>query len=151
MIFGHRDEPAGPDGSARIRPYLAAPTPVPPAMGSVEAGVEALRPFILTAGRVPGQGYNFEVEAQVSTRTGYADAAGTARLTRELGAIVTMCAEPMSVAEISAALHLHLGVTRVLVGDLHAAGYVDVYSFDVAGSVDSDLILRVMRGLRAIA
>jgi len=68
-----------------------------------------------------------------------------------LGAIVALCAEPMSVAEISAALHLHLGVTKVLVADLHAAGYVDVYSFDISSSVDSDLILRVMRGLRAIA
>jgi len=149
------DEPAVPGGmagsagSARIRPYLSGGGPMPTGPAQ-EAHVEALRPFIMTSGRVPGQGYNFEVETQVTTRSDHPDERRSARLTRELGAIVALCAEPMSVAEISAALHLHLGVTKVLVGDLHAAGYVDVYSFDIS-PVDSDLILRVMRGLRAIA
>jgi len=146
-----RDEPggAGSAGAARIRPYLSRGAPAP--TGPTQAApVAALRPFIMTAGRVPGQGYNFEMETQVTTRTDHPDGQRSARLTRELGAIVALCAEPMSVAEISAALHLHLGVTKVLVGDLHAAGYVDVYSFDIS-PVDSDLILRVMRGLRAIA
>ena len=40
----------------------------------------------------------------------------------ELQAIIALCAEPMSVAEISARPTMHLGVTRVLVGDLRAAG-----------------------------
>ncbi len=144
------DEWTGPSGPARIRPYLAGAAPAAAAPVGADQSGQSLRPFILTSGRVPGQGYDFEVESQVTTRTDYSES-NPIRLTRELGAIVTLCAEPMSVAEISATLHLHLGVTKVLVGDLHAAGYVDVYSLDIASSVDSDLILRVMRGLRAIA
>lgn len=35
-----------------------------------------------------------------------------------------MCAEPLSVAEISAHLGVHLGIARVLVGDLVASGAV---------------------------
>jgi hypothetical protein len=140
-------EESTPAPNARIRPYLSGGNSS--GDGAGESTGSSLRPFILTSGRVPAGGYDFEVETQVTTRTDHPS--GSGRLPRELGAIVSLCAEPMSVAEISATLHLHLGVTKVLVGDLVAAGYVDVYSLDVAHSVDSDLILRVMRGLRAIA
>jgi Protein of unknown function (DUF742) len=139
-------DPGGP----RIRPFLAGAAPIGQPPAEADAHVEAPRPFVITSGRVPGQGQDFEIEAQVSTRD-EVDLIGTRRLSREKGAIVALCAEPMSVAEISATLHLHLGVTKVLVGDLHAAGYVDVYTFDIANANDSELILRVMRGLRAIA
>jgi hypothetical protein len=138
------------DPGPRIRPFLAgaASGGQPPA--GAEANVQTPRPFVLTSGRVPGQGYDYEIETQVTTRD-EVDPGGARRLSRELGAIVALCVEPMSVAEISASLHLHLGVTKVLIGDLHAAGYVDVHAYDIVDSVDSDLILRVMRGLRAIA
>jgi hypothetical protein len=115
-----------------------------------EATAPTLRPFILTSGRVPAIGY-LEVETQVTTRIDVVNAADVARLPREVAAIVALCVEPSSVAEISAALHLHLGVTKVLVGDLVAAGYVDAYPLDVDAPVDTDLILKVMRGLRALA
>jgi hypothetical protein len=150
MTWRPRDEPVDPGPGARIRPYLAG-SPARWAAGASQPRAETLRPFVLTSGRVPGQGYNFEVETQVTTRSDHPGSDRSNRLTRELGAIVSLCAEPMSVAEISAVLQLHLGVTKVLVGDLVVAGYVDVYSFDVAHSQDSDLILRVMRGLRSIA
>lgn len=139
-------------GTARIRPYLAGGVPaaaLPTGPVPAEPATPGLRPFVLTAGRVPGQGFDCEVESQVTTRMEAYDTPH--RLTRELAAIVALCVEPMSVAEISATLRLHLGVTKVLVGDLLAAGLVDVYSLDAAYSVDADLILRVMRGLRAIA
>jgi Protein of unknown function (DUF742) len=139
-------DPGGP----RIRPFLAGAAPIGQPPAEADTHVEAPRPFVITSGRVPGQGQDFEIETQVTTRD-EVDPAGTRRLSRELGAIVALCTEPMSVAEISATLRLHLGVTKVLVGDLHAAGYVDVYTFDIGNSHDSDLILRVMRGLRAIA
>ena len=45
---------------------------------------------------------------------------------------------------------LHLGVTRVLVGDLRAAGHLDVHLHD-ADALDPEIILRVIHGLRAIA
>jgi hypothetical protein len=37
---------------------------------------------------------------------------------------VRLCQRPMSLAEIAAALGLPLGVARVIVGDLAAAGHV---------------------------
>jgi hypothetical protein len=74
-----------------------------------------------------------------------------AGLPPELRAIVALCAAPMSVAEISARLRLHLGVTRILIGDLRAAGHLDVHLMDVINPRDPETIMRVIRGLRAIS
>ena len=52
-------------------------------------------------------------------------------------------------AEISARLGLHLGVTRILVGDLRAAGSWTSTFVDHMSQTPTT-ILRVMRGLRAI-
>jgi hypothetical protein len=148
------------DGSgalpARIRPFLGTPSvsgqpggdsgsdPDPPARPP------GLRPFVLTSGRVRGDDPDIGLETQVSARP-RASLAGLPRLASELQAIVALCGEPISVAEISARLRLHLGVTKILVGDLRAAGYLDVHLVDVASTHDPDTILRVMRGLRAIS
>ncbi len=73
-------------------------------------------------------------------------------LAPELQAIVALCVEPISVAEISARLRLHFGVTRILVGDLRAAGHLDVHvRWTSTPSHDPEIILRVIRGLRAIS
>jgi hypothetical protein len=72
------------------------------------------------------------------------------RLSPETRAIVALCEEsPISVAEISARLRLHLGVCRILVGDLRAAGHLDVHVLD-NDSPDPETIMRVIRGLRSI-
>jgi len=57
----------------------------------------------------------------------------------------------LSVAEISARLGLHLGVARVLIGDLRAAGALHVHTTDLTRPHTPETILRVMRGLRAIS
>jgi hypothetical protein len=106
----------------------------------------ALRPFVITEGRVDGPDPNIQVETQVTVHPG----AAPARLPPEKRAIVTLCVEPMSVAEISARLRLHLGVTRILVGDLRAAGQLDVHVLD-NDFPDPETIMRVIRGLRAIS
>ncbi|TDB87008.1 DUF742 domain-containing protein [Micromonospora fluostatini] len=155
-------DPAGEETDAeptfRIRPYLRAPSPLPdqtpaPAPESEPARPAELRPFVLTAGRVTGADPAIGLETQVTAR-----APGTtwgvdpvARLTPELQAIVALCVEPLSVAEISARTRMHLGVTRVLVGDLRASGHLDVHVSDVVDAHDPDLILRVIDGLRAIS
>jgi hypothetical protein len=104
-----------------------------------------LRPFVMTSGRVVGLDPAIQMETQVTTHAG----AVPARLPPEKRAIITLCVEPMSVAEISARLRLHLGVTRVLVGDLRAAGQLDVHVRD-SDFPDPETIMRVIRGLRAI-
>jgi hypothetical protein len=106
----------------------------------------ALRPFVITSGRVDGPDPDIQMETQVTAHPG----AAPARLPPEKRAIVTLCVEPLSVAEISARLRLHLGVTRILVGDLRAAGQLDVHVLD-NDFPDPETIMRVIRGLRAIS
>ena len=153
--------PAGPDDPGRlpavpgIRPFLQGPPgprqfpPQPPARVDEQPPGEhtsALRPFVITSGRVDGPDPDIQVETQVTVHPG----AAPARLPPEKRAIVTLCVEPLSVAEISARLRLHLGVTRILVGDLRAAGQLDVHVLD-DDFPDPETIMRVIRGLRAIS
>ncbi|MFV2099598.1 DUF742 domain-containing protein [Micromonospora sp. LOL_024] len=150
------------DPVVRIRPYLhesspagsAEPVGVPAAVGSKPeaVGPGGPRPFVLTAGRVAGADPTIGLETQVTARSATESwSATTARLAPELQAIVALCGEPISVAEISARTRLHFGVTRVLVGDLRAAGQLDVHVTDADEALDPDVILRVIDGLRAIS
>ena len=134
----------GPDGGPSIRPFLeGAVRPVSPPGW---ADPTTLRPYVLTAGRVPAAGTGIGPETQVVAR-----ADRPTILAPELSAIVETCPTPLSVAEISARLGLHLGVARVLVGDLRAAGALHVESTDPTRPHTPETILRVMRGLRAIS
>jgi hypothetical protein len=107
------------------------------------------RPFVLTAGRVGTHDPDIEMHTQVTARVLDPGATEFAVLPTEARAIVMLCAEPLSVAEISARLRLHLGVTKILVGDLRAAGLLDVHVVDLASTHDPETILRVIHGLRA--
>jgi hypothetical protein len=143
---------ADPQRPSGIRPYLGQPPPRPLAEPERdEAG--ALRPFVLTSGRVQGADPDIGLETQVTTRPSGPPwpAVPLAGLAPELRAIVALCAAPMSVAEISARLRLHLGVTRILVGDLRAAGHLDVHTLDATDTNSPETIMRVIRGLRAIS
>ncbi|MEV6693415.1 DUF742 domain-containing protein [Micromonospora sp. NPDC051196] len=151
---------AEPGPVPRIRPYLRESSPVgdadsagaPAAVGAEPVGPTGLRPFVLTAGRVAGADPTIGLETQVTARhTAEAWHLTATRLTPEAQAIVALCGEPISVAEISAKTRLHFGVTRVLVGDLRAAGHLDVHVTDTDDALDPDVILRVIDGLRAIS
>jgi Protein of unknown function (DUF742) len=144
--------PPGMDdaGSPRIRPFLggtdaAAVRPRSPA--EPPTGHTSLRPYVMTGGRVQAVDPSIGIETQVTSRRDQP----VPPLPAELAAIVALCTEPISVAEISARLGLHLGVTRILVGDLGAAGLVNVHTQDATLSHSPEIILRVMRGLRAIS
>jgi len=143
--FGEQDK-----SGELIRPFLAAGVS---AIGADDASVaeenrtQELRPFLLTAGRVAADA-TVAVETQVVTTD--RGRALSDRLTFERADIVALCDEPLSVAEIAARLRLHLGVVRVLVGDLSAEGYLAVYLPNVDAAQDVDTLLRVIRGLRAI-
>ncbi|GIE75513.1 hypothetical protein Aph02nite_14630 [Actinoplanes philippinensis] len=146
----------GPEPIGRIPPYLRAnPSGATPA-GSPsrqQPGQASLRPFVLTAGRVNAVDREIDLETQVTLRP-YDPRAGRpplASLGPEMQAIVELCIDPISVAEISARLRLHLGVTKILVADLRAAGYLDVHVTDTLSPLSSDTILRVMHGLRALS
>ena len=142
----------------RIPPYLrggpttpatpASPPPANPPPAGPAADDIRQRPFILTSGRVDAADRDIDLETQVTLRPGPIPFTS---LGPELQAILTLCADPVSIAEISATLRLHLGVTKILVADLRAAGYIDVHIVDSISQHSTDTILRVMRGLRAIS
>ncbi|WP_127498840.1 DUF742 domain-containing protein [Actinoplanes solisilvae] len=152
MTYPDPDDPAHP-ARPSVRPFLQS--------GALSAGgyrpahrddqppageqTTALRPFVITSGRTDGADPNIGMETQVTV----SPSAGPVRLSPEMRAIVGLCGEPVSVAEISARLRLHLGVTRILVGDLRAAGQLDVHVLDNE-TPDPETIMRVIRGLRAI-
>ncbi|MGW4154336.1 DUF742 domain-containing protein [Micromonospora chersina] len=147
MIPEAAGEDPEPEPGTRIRPFLHAPAPVPDAGDGEPTGP---RPFVLTAGRVDGDPA-IGLETQVTARPESGSWAVIGRLPAELATIVALSAEPISVAEISARTRMHFGVTRVLVGDLRAAGHLDVHLGDADDALDPDLILRVIDGLRAIS
>ncbi|MEU3981071.1 DUF742 domain-containing protein [Streptomyces sp. NPDC026672] len=123
--------PPGPD-----------PDPVGPA--------PAVRPFLVTAGRVAdtASGRTMPVETQVvATATGLDALDG---LSFEQHDIVAGCRLPQSLAELAARLRLHLNVVRVLAEDLRAAGHLTVYVPDFEATHDASVLRRVIDGLRAI-
>ena len=150
------DDPEHPAATG-VRPFLRmgpgagyAPAPPPdtgPAPGEPPGEhTTSLRPFVITSGRVAAADADIGLETQVSAHPGAPDV----RLSPEQRAIVHLCHEPLSVAEISARLRLHFGVTRILVGDLRATGHLDVHVLD-NDFPDPETIMRVIRGLRSIS
>ena len=110
----------------------------------------AIRPFLLTAGRVSagGAGSSLPLETQiVSTAAGLS---ALHSLTFEHHDIVAACRRPQSVAELAARLRLHLNVVRVLAGDLCAAGHLAVHRPDADTVQDISVLRRVIDGLRAV-
>ncbi len=98
--------------------------------GPVEARV--VRPYTLTGGRTrAGRQMDLPLEALVgSTR-----AVVHPGVVLEHRRILDLCADRVvSVAELSATLSLPLGVTRVLIGDLAAAGLVAVHHSDLTAT-----------------
>jgi hypothetical protein len=141
----------GPEPIGRIPPYLrvapTAPNPQPDGGDQIRQ-----RPFILTSGRVDAVDREIDLETQVTLRPLEPGEVRVpyASLSPEMQAMLTLCADPVSVAEISARLRLHLGVTKILVADLRAAGFLDVHLIDALDQHSVETIMRVMRGLRAI-
>jgi hypothetical protein len=154
MTYPDPDDPVNP-ARPSVRPFLqtgpqSSAGGYRPAPRDEEPPVDpqsaVLRPFVITSGRTNGVDPAISMETQVTVNP----AAGPVRLSPEMRAIVGLCGTPHSVAEISAMLKLHLGVTRILVGDLRAAGQLDVHVLDNE-TPDPETIMRVIRGLRAIS
>ena len=106
-----------------------------------------VRPYAITGGRTRPAQADLELEAL--------DFADPSALATDLGderrAIVLLCAEVLSVAEISAHLAIPVGVTRVLVADMVADGLVHLHRPDAPGDrPDLALLERVLEGLRSI-
>jgi hypothetical protein len=107
-----------------------------------------VRPYAMTGGRTRPTHDDLEIETLVSTTS---VGEQTPRLTVEQRAIAALCHDILSIAEVSAQLHLPLGVIRVLVGDMADEHLVMVYRPAQAGDrPDLALLERVLYGLHAI-
>jgi hypothetical protein len=115
--------------------------------GTDGAGLR-VRPYALTGGRTRSQ-TELSIET-ILVRTAAGDVRAE-RMPMERGDILRLCREPSSVAEISAHLHLPLGVARVLAGDLCDEGFLD-FNREHATSERPSLRLleRVFDGLQAL-
>ncbi len=111
-------------------------------------GVSRLRPYVVTSGRVSPLDENVEIEAQVVTTEFGIESQG--RIAFERREILHLCCTTMSVAEVAAKLDLHIGVTRLLVSELAANGYLTIRRPSPQLLDDVDLIERVIRGLQGI-
>jgi DNA-binding IclR family transcriptional regulator len=71
-------------------------------------------------------------------------------LTSEQNAIHHLCSSPRSVAEIASHLGVHLGIARVLVGDMVALGLASVTSADNDEGPDITTLERLLRDLQQL-
>jgi hypothetical protein len=140
----HETDRADMDTSPDPDPDLDPDPPEPVGRAS------AIRPFLLTAGRVAGGGTAppLPVEAQVVATSDGLSALRT--LTFERHDLVAACRRPQSVAELAAQLRLHLNVVRVLAEDLCTAGHLAVHVPDARAVHDISVLRRVIDGLRAV-
>ncbi len=108
-----------------------------------------VRPYTVTGGRTRSTGTDLPMETLVTVNDRGRVLAPALRFER--ADVVALCAAIQSVAEVSARLGLPLGVARVLVGDLHAEGLLDIHRpvLDQAGP-DAVLLGKVLDGLQSI-
>ena len=149
-----------PDGSTTredvdrslIRPFVDGRTADTEAGSSAVAAAGAagpgLRPYLLTGGRVGSDQRSMEIETQVEMTERGIDEMLLASFERR--EILQLCQRPIAVAEIAAQLNLHLGVVRVLVGDLVAEGRLATRRPEDGLERSVPIIERVIRGLHAI-
>jgi hypothetical protein len=107
-----------------------------------------VRPYALTGGRTRASIGDLPIEALVVST---AEGLEAVEPRHEARTIVSLCREPMSVAEVSARVGIPLGVARVLVGDLLSDGHVQVHRATVGDArPDVRLLTRVLDGLQAL-
>lgn len=110
-----------------------------------------VRQFVLTKGRSRSLGADLALDTLVTlTDAGRRRAVG-GELQAEAAQIARLLDGPLSVAEIGAHLHVHLGIARVLVSDLVAAGIaaVSASDFDESGP-DLGTLERLLDDLQAL-
>lgn len=118
-----------------------------PGRGVDGAGLR-VRPYALTGGRTRA---DTDIAIETILVLTPAGAARAERLGMERGDILRLCRAPSSLAEISAHLHLPLGVARVLAGDLCDEGLLDFNREAASGDRPSlRLLERVFDGLQAL-
>jgi hypothetical protein len=104
-----------------------------------------VRPFIMTGGRTHAERRDLRLETLLETVT----AIDPSALPTEQAAIVRLCREPQSVAEISARLGLVVSVVTIVASDLVAAGMLDVHQTDPV-EIQLDMLARMIERVRSM-
>jgi len=114
----------------------------------VQSGL--VRPFVLTGGRTasarPGLRWETLVEAVPDWPANEQPAQD---LTSEQQALLGLSTEPVSVAELSAALRLPTQVVAIVVGDLLDAGAVQVHQTDPV-EIELSALTRMIERVRSL-
>lgn len=140
----HDEEPA------LVRPFLSRVLSTPPSTDESTAVDEAaaVRSYAITNGRATAA-VHLEFESMLQVTAAGLEAAP--RLTFERASVVKLCtADILSVAELSARLHIPIGVIRVIAGDLIIDGNLESFLPSLAVAEDIDLITRLIEGVRAL-
>jgi hypothetical protein len=101
-----------------------------------------IRPYARTGGRTTAR-HDLRLETLLST-----DEDRLYRATNDQAAMMRLCLQPRSVAEISALMKIPLGVTRVLLSDLITLNLVAVH--EPSDTPNIALLERVLSGLRKL-
>jgi len=113
-----------------------------------EEEARTVRPYAVTGGRVRSASSDMPLEALVEVLPGAVSGKG---LPPEKRAILKHAAHTfISVIELSAVLHLPIGVVRVIVADLADADYVRVHTsapVDVKNGQSSSLSMSVLESV----
>jgi hypothetical protein len=121
----------------------------PPPDDSWEVAAGVVRPYLLTRGRTrPAPGHDLPVEAIVTTTPWGHDQAGG--LPPEQRAVIELCTQPQSIAEVASRLSAPLGVIRVLIGDLAGDDLVEATDTRTDLAADVQLLQRLIARVRAI-
>ncbi|QFG20635.1 DUF742 domain-containing protein [Actinomadura sp. WMMB 499] len=144
----------GPGGPGGWPGEPRHPHPAPgraPVQEDEGEGSSLVRPYAVTGGRTKPR-YDLAIEALV-TAAPYPPR-DVAVLTPEYRAIMDLCRQARSVAEVSALLRIPLGVARVLVADMAVEGLLRLHqsqpSTTAGGQPDIRLLERVLSGLRKL-
>jgi hypothetical protein len=107
-----------------------------------------VRPYALVRGRTRPTGRTLELISMVSSM--HAGAQDPDGLEPEHLAVLRECAQPVSVAELTCALDLPLGVVRILLGDLRDMALVRTDPPPAEPLADVRLLQAVLDGLRRL-
>jgi Protein of unknown function (DUF742) len=133
-----------------VRPFLdrGRALSLPPTTADEGHPHTGVRAYAITRGRAHASVHlEFEtmLQATIFGRT------GVSAQRFERGDIVRLCdSEPLSVAELSARLHLPIGVVRVVAADLLTEGLLEAFHPTENVADDILLITRLIAGVRAL-
>ncbi|CAN5619611.1 hypothetical protein BH10ACT2_BH10ACT2_09510 [soil metagenome] len=136
--------------SQLVRPFLDRKQPLQPISPDLDASGNgaAVRAYAMTGGRAHTS-MQLEFETMMQATADGREALTAVRFER--ADILRMCQhEPLSVAELSARLHIPIGVVRVVASDLVTDGFLEAFRPSTNVADDVLLITRLIAGVRAL-